>query len=180
MVLAAGIVAVRRSQSDDHASCHRSIALAGASLAGCSSSSRLDSFKSAPPSVQVQLRSVPPGADAKTSAGPGCKTPCQVSVPAGALFTVTFTLNRFQPATVPVQVINDARRLFRREHDPARHQHRTQPGIRGTAPGRPAAEAGAVEIAAAEEPKPPAAAAAAGATRPSRPRRRPLNRLLAR
>lgn len=80
------------------------IALAGAGLAGCSSFS-FDSFKSAPPVVQVQLESVPPGADAKTSAGPGCKTPCQVAVPAGD-FTVTFTLNKFQPATVPVQVIN--------------------------------------------------------------------------
>lgn len=80
------------------------IALVGASLAGCSSFS-WDSFKSAPPVVQVQLESVPPGAEAKTSAGPGCKTPCQVAVPASD-FTVTFTLNRFQPATVPVQVVN--------------------------------------------------------------------------
>lgn len=80
------------------------IPLAGASLAGCSSFS-WDSFKSAPPTVQVQLESVPPGADAKTSAGPGCTTPCQVAVPASD-FTVTFTMNRFHPATVPVQVIN--------------------------------------------------------------------------
>jgi hypothetical protein len=57
------------------------IAVAGVSLAGCSSFS-MDSFKSAPPAVQVQLESVPPGADAKTSAGPGCKTPCSVAVPA--------------------------------------------------------------------------------------------------
>jgi hypothetical protein len=82
------------------------VALAGASLAGCSSFS-FDSLKPAPPMVQVQLESVPPGADAKTSAGPGCKTPCQVAVPA-VDFTVSFTMNRFQPATVPVQVINVA------------------------------------------------------------------------
>lgn len=80
------------------------VSLAGAGLGGCSSFS-WDSFKPAPPVVQVQLESVPPGADAKTSAGPGCKTPCQVAVPA-ADFTVTFTLNRFQPATVPVQVVS--------------------------------------------------------------------------
>jgi hypothetical protein len=82
------------------------IAAAGASLAGCSSFS-LDSFKPTPPTVQVQLESVPPGADAVTSAGPGCKTPCSVAVPAAdAGFSVTYSMNRFQPVTIPVQVIN--------------------------------------------------------------------------
>jgi hypothetical protein len=82
------------------------IAVAGASLAGCSSFS-LDAFKSAPPTVQVQLDSVPPGADAKTSAGPGCTTPCSVAVPAAdSGFSVTFTKAKFQPVTIPVQVIN--------------------------------------------------------------------------
>ena len=83
------------------------VALAGASLAGCSSLS-WDSLKSAPPMVQVQLDSVPSGAEAKTSVGPGCKTPCSIAVPAGdAGFTVTYPLNKFQPVTVPVQVINN-------------------------------------------------------------------------
>ncbi len=82
------------------------IAVAGASLAGCSSFS-LDSFKSAPPTVQVQMDSIPSGADAKTSVGPGCKTPCSVAVPAvDGGFTVTYTMNKFLPATVPVQIIN--------------------------------------------------------------------------
>ena len=83
------------------------IAVAGAALAGCSSFS-MDSFKPAPPVVPVQLESVPPGADATTSLGPGCKTPCTVSVPApDDGFTVTFNLPRFQPVTVPVQVIRN-------------------------------------------------------------------------
>jgi hypothetical protein len=82
------------------------IAVAGASLAGCSSFS-LDAFKPTPPTVQVQLESVPAGADARTSLGPGCKTPCSVAVPApDSGFSVTYTLNKFQPATVPVQVIH--------------------------------------------------------------------------
>ncbi|QDW38048.1 hypothetical protein FFI89_013335 [Bradyrhizobium sp. KBS0727] len=81
------------------------IAVTGISLAGCSSFS-LDSFKPTPPPVQVQLESTPPGADATTSLGPGCKTPCSVTVPApDAGFAVTFALPRFQPVTVPVQVI---------------------------------------------------------------------------
>jgi hypothetical protein len=82
------------------------VAVAGASLAGCSSFS-LDAFKPAPPTVQIQLDSVPPGADARTSVGPGCKTPCSVAVAApDAGFAVTFTLNRYQTVTIPVQVIH--------------------------------------------------------------------------
>ncbi len=83
------------------------IAVAGMSLAGCSSFS-LDSLKPTPQPIQVQLESTPPGADAVTSLGPGCKTPCQVSVPApDAGFSVTFNLPKFQPATVAVQVIRN-------------------------------------------------------------------------
>jgi hypothetical protein len=81
------------------------IAAAGASLAGCSSFS-LDAFKPTPPTVQVQLDSVPAGADAVTSVGPSCKTPCSVAVAAPDTgFSVTYTLNQFQPMTIPVQVI---------------------------------------------------------------------------
>jgi len=80
------------------------IAVAGLGLGGCSSFS-LDSLKPAPPTVQVSLDSVPAGAEAQTSNGQTCKTPCSVNVPIGeANFSVTFTMNKFQPATVPVQV----------------------------------------------------------------------------
>jgi len=80
------------------------IAVAGASLAGCSSFS-FDSLRPAPPTVQVQLESVPSGAEATTSLGPGCKTPCSLAVPASdSGFSVTYALNKFQPVTVPVQV----------------------------------------------------------------------------
>ena len=83
------------------------IAVIGASLAGCSSFS-LDSFKSAPPLVKVALESTPPGADATTSLGPACKTPCSVEIPApDAGFSVTFAMPKFQPETVPVQVIRN-------------------------------------------------------------------------
>src|SRR6266702_1417481 len=88
------------------------IAIAGASLAGCSSFS-MDSFKSAPPPVQVQLESVPSGADALTSLGPGCKTPCSVSVTApDAGFSVTFNMPTFAPVTVPVRVIRNPGDVF--------------------------------------------------------------------
>jgi hypothetical protein len=88
------------------------IAVVGASLsatlAGCSSFSIGDYFKSTPPSVQVQLESNPPGADAKTSLGPGCKTPCSVSVAVPeAGFSVQFALPKFQPAVVEVKVVQN-------------------------------------------------------------------------
>ncbi|MBR0984245.1 MULTISPECIES: hypothetical protein [Bradyrhizobium] len=81
--------------------------LGAASLGGCSSMS-WDGFKSAPPAVQVRIESNPPGADATTSLGPGCKTPCSVSVPAPeAPFTVAFALPKYQPASVAVNVIRN-------------------------------------------------------------------------
>jgi hypothetical protein len=80
------------------------IALAGFGLSGCASYS-LDAFSPAPAPVQVQLESVPSGADARTSVGPSCITPCSVAVPVAGNFTVTYTLNKFQPTTVPVQVV---------------------------------------------------------------------------
>jgi hypothetical protein len=82
------------------------IGVAGLGLAGCSSFS-LDAFKSTPPPLQVQLDSSPQGADARTSLGAGCKTPCSVSVtaPESGGFTVTYALNKFQPATVQVNIL---------------------------------------------------------------------------
>jgi hypothetical protein len=102
----AGIAAVSRIRVDGLIM-RRAIAIAvtGLSLAGCSSMS-WDAFKSTPAPLQVRLESIPPGADARTSLGPGCKTPCTVSVPPpDSGFSVTYNLNKFQSATVPVQVI---------------------------------------------------------------------------
>jgi hypothetical protein len=81
------------------------------SLGGCSAFSSFslgDYFKSTPPSIQVQLESTPPGADARTSVGPGCKTPCSVSVAAPDTgFSVTYALDKFQPQTIEVKVIRN-------------------------------------------------------------------------
>lgn len=80
------------------------IAVASFGLAGCSSLS-MDSFKPTPKTVQLQVDSVPPGADATSSLGPSCKTPCSLSVPDNAeSFSVAFALPNYQPLTVPVQV----------------------------------------------------------------------------
>jgi hypothetical protein len=82
------------------------LAAAGLGLAGCSSFS-LDAFKPTPPTIQVQLDSTPQGADARTSVGPGCKTPCTVAVAAPETgFSVTYTLPKFQSVTIPVTVVH--------------------------------------------------------------------------
>lgn len=78
-------------------------AAAALTLAGCSSMS--DAFKPAPQTVAVKLESNPAGATATTSQGPACTTPCEVTVPVTDNFTVDFTLDRFLPQTVQVQVI---------------------------------------------------------------------------
>lgn len=83
------------------------IVAAGLGLAGCSSFSMPEMFKSTPPVVTVQLESLPPGAEARTSTGQSCKTPCSVSLSAENNFTVTFSLPKYQSETVTAQVIRD-------------------------------------------------------------------------
>ena len=80
----------------------------GFTLAGCTSwswSPNLDFLpKAEPEKVTVQFQSEPAGAEAKTSAGPSCKTPCSLPMVADKEFSVTFALAGYQPQTVPVQV----------------------------------------------------------------------------
>ena len=79
----------------------------GLSLAGCGISNWLPSwdlkFPSAPPPAStVQVESEPAGAEAKSSVGPSCRTPCSLTIASAAPFTVTFTLAGYEPQTVPV------------------------------------------------------------------------------
>jgi len=135
------------------------IAVAGASLAGCSSLS-LDYFKSTPPTVQVQLDSVPAGADARTSLGPGCKTPCSVALTAPETgFSVTYTLNKFQPATIPVQVIRNPGDFT----TPASTTFDPNPVVAELQPAGPPPKAARKKILKPKKPKPPAGTAAAPA-----------------
>ena len=61
-------------------------------------------MKPTPPTVAVQLDSVPQGADAQTSTGQSCKTPCTVNVTTSESFTVSYTLPKYEPLTVPAHV----------------------------------------------------------------------------
>lgn len=53
----------------------------------------------------LDVDSQPPGAEARTSAGPACRTPCSLPVTVRGDFSVTFTLDRFVPQTVTVRVL---------------------------------------------------------------------------
>lgn len=58
--------------------------------------------------MEIGLESTPPGANAVTSLGPGCTTPCTVTLPIpSGDFTVNYTLNEYQPATVAVRVFGN-------------------------------------------------------------------------
>jgi len=83
------------------------IAACGLSLGACSSMPSWMQFSlpvGAPAATAMQFESEPAGAEARTSAGQTCRTPCSAAVTASE-FTVTFTLPGFQPQTVPVKVV---------------------------------------------------------------------------
>jgi hypothetical protein len=73
-------------------------------LAGCAMSMpSLDFFKSAPTTETLRIESEPPGADARTTQGQNCRTPCELVVPSGGETAVSFALNGYQALTVPVR-----------------------------------------------------------------------------
>jgi hypothetical protein len=78
-------------------------------LAACSSSPdwlNLDVLKPAPIMDTVRFESEPPGAEAKTSNGQSCRTPCALALPVNSPITVTFTLNGYQPESESIDPIS--------------------------------------------------------------------------
>src|SRR2546430_11406419 len=76
----------------------------GLMLAACSATMpSLDFLKSAPQSETLAIASEPPGAEAKTSLGQSCRTPCQLTVQPGSEFSVTLALGGYQSQTVSVR-----------------------------------------------------------------------------
>jgi hypothetical protein len=91
---------------------YRVIAIIGGALAlsACSSSSdwlNLDALKPAPTMDTVRFESEPPGAEAKTSNGQTCTTPCALALPTTGPLTVTFTLTGYQPETQSLDVVSN-------------------------------------------------------------------------
>lgn len=65
-----------------------------------------DFFKSSPSMETVRFESEPPGAEAKTSTGQNCRTPCALAVPGNAGFSVTFTLTGYLPDSETVELVS--------------------------------------------------------------------------
>jgi hypothetical protein len=81
------------------------IAILAIGVTGCSFSSWIPDLSfpsSAPAAAAIQVESEPAGAEAKSSVGPSCRTPCTLSVATAKEFTVTFSLTGYQSQTVPV------------------------------------------------------------------------------
>jgi hypothetical protein len=95
------------------------VAIAGLGLASCSSTSTpsptatsssapapskgyFDAFKQKPVSTVMLIESNPGGAQAKTSFGKTCTTPCTMLIGESTDFTVTFTLAGHVPQTLTV------------------------------------------------------------------------------
>jgi len=77
----------------------------GLALAACSLSlPSFDVFKSGPATEVLRIESEPPGADARTSQGQTCRTPCELTLASDGEFAVTVELAGYQPQTLPVKV----------------------------------------------------------------------------
>ncbi len=85
------------------------IVCGGLALVACSSTPDWlspNALKPQPILDTVRLESTPPGAEAKTSNGQTCLTPCALALPTETQLTVTFTLNGYLPDTESLDPIS--------------------------------------------------------------------------
>jgi hypothetical protein len=78
-------------------------------VAACSSTPdwmSTESLKPSPITDTVRFESKPSGAEAKTSNGQTCRTPCELALPINAPLSVTFTLNGYLPETENIEPIS--------------------------------------------------------------------------
>ena len=93
------------------------IVACGFTLAACSSSIAEPGLLQVRAATEaLRIESEPPGAEAKTSQGQTCRTPCELTVQPGSDQSVTLALNGYQPQTVPLRA--GARRADRRRLAP--------------------------------------------------------------
>jgi hypothetical protein len=97
----------------------RAIAVVACSLglAACSSwnTSWMPSFEvfsSKPAVATLTIESDPPGAEAHTSIGGTCRTPCSLPVQVSDEFTVSYALTGYMPQTVPVRPLPGESSVF--------------------------------------------------------------------
>ena len=140
------------------------ILASGLALAGCASGGTTPDWwpKVEPTPVSIQFESVPAGAEAKTSTGQSCQTPCALAMPPDQDFSVTFALAGRQPQTVPVQLTKPEDDPFAEaslQPNPVAVELAAAPKTRSKRPGsRPAATASAARPAGARPAAPRSAA----------------------
>jgi hypothetical protein len=81
------------------------LVICGLGLAACGSSQTLpglDAFKPKPTTTTLLVQSNPDGADARSSLGGTCRTPCTMAIAVAGDFTISFARDGYEPQTVTI------------------------------------------------------------------------------
>jgi hypothetical protein len=81
------------------------LVICGFGLAACGSSKTLpslDAFKPKPTTTTLLVQSNPAGADARSSLGGTCRTPCTMAIATAGDFTISFAREGYEPQTITV------------------------------------------------------------------------------
>jgi hypothetical protein len=89
-----------------------SLALAACSSLNTSWMPSFELFSSKTSVATLTIESDPPGAEARTSTGGTCRTPCSLPVQVSDEFTVSYALTGYMPQTVPVRPLAGESGLF--------------------------------------------------------------------
>ena len=125
----------------------------------------LDGLKPSPMMDTVRFESEPPGAEAKTSNGQTCRTPCALALPVITPLTVTFSLSGYQPESESIEPIAVAGSPTQLRPNPVSVE--LTPAPPQARPGKKppvAKKKGTAAPKAAARPRPATAAPASGAT----------------
>jgi hypothetical protein len=131
----------------------------------------LDGLKPSQMMDTVRFESEPPGAEAKTSTGQTCRTPCALALPVNAPVTVTFTLAGYQPESESIEPIAVTGSPTQLRPNPVTVELSPAPPQAKPTKKPPVAKKKAAAPKAAARPRPATAAPAAGA--PAAPAQQP-------
>ena len=78
------------------------LVMCGLGLAACSSTPGFDSLKPKPETTVLLIQSNPASAEARSSLGRICRTPCTMTIGTAGDFTISFARDGYEPQTVTV------------------------------------------------------------------------------
>jgi hypothetical protein len=81
------------------------VVICASGLAACGASKTipgLDAFKPKPTTTILLIQSNPPGADARSSLGGTCRTPCTMTIGTAGDFTISFAHDGYEPQTITI------------------------------------------------------------------------------